>query len=250
MDIFRDEYDEIIAWRVALAALIAVAIAAAVALMVFGPKPQEEKEEEHVELPTPTVSVQQQQSDLDAWLEGIEGSELLADLPDEDVRAIMEAAESFSEEESVVSVPAAPHTDGEALVAYLRIETDGRALYLTLRHEGNAPWEVHELTETVVGVNDQDETPVAVSDTKELAKVMPDAVAYEVSRQFLASGIANANRAWTMRKGTSTTEGVTNFRIYVPGDGADTTIYDASFEESFGMLEIAPQAEPTPREVG
>lgn len=243
MGIFTDEYGELVTWRVALAGAVAVAIAIAVAVLAFGPK-QREQVEEPTETSVPIIppeTKEERDEALAAWLDATEGSDLLSDLSDEEKRAIMEAAASFSDEGSIASIPAAPHRENGVLTAYLRIETEGKALYLTLKHEGNAPWEVNELREVIPSVNDQDMTPMPISDPDALAQIMPADVAKEVSRQFLASGIDGANEAWTTTKGTSTEGDVTRFQIRVPGrDGSEVTTFDASYDKAFGMLELYP----------
>lgn len=246
MGIFTDEYGELVTWRVALAGALAVALAMAIAAVAFWPKPREQAEEP-AEASVPVVPPVEQgdagDQELEDWLEATEGSELLDGIDDATKRAIMDAANGFSDEGDVASIPTAPRTEDGVTMAYLRIRRAGDTLYLELRHEvgSDAPWEVSELREVVVGVNDQDETHVPISDADSLSRIMPNDVAREVSRQFLASGIANAERAFTMAKGTGTDGEVTRFQIHVPDtdDDSETTL-DASYDASFGMLELYP----------
>lgn len=206
MRIFTDEYGELVTWRVALAGTAIAALTIAVAVLAFGPRPKDEaKEPTETSVPAvpPAEAAESGDDELDAWLRETEGSELLDGVDDDTKRAIMDAATSFSDEGDVASIPAAPRTENGVTVAYLRIQREEGTLYLELRHKAgsSAPWEVSELREIVNGVNDQDETPIPITDVDALARVMPGDVAKEVSRQFLASGLENADRAWTTIRG-------------------------------------------------
>lgn len=246
MGIFTDEYGELVTWRVALAGTLAVALVMAIAAVALWPR-QRERAEEPTEASVPAVPPAEpgeaSEQELDAWLETTEGSELLDGADDDTRRAIMDAATSFSDEGDVASIPAAPRTENGVTVAYLRIQRASDTLYLELRHEAgsNAPWEVSELREIVNGVNGQDETHVPLSDPGLLSRIMPEDVAREVSKQFLASGMENAEEAFTMAKGTGTDGDVTRFQIHVPSEGSgQEAIFDAVYDASFGMLELYP----------
>ena len=247
MGIFTDEYGELVTWRVALAGTLAVALVMAIAAVAFWPR-QRERAEEPTEASVPAVPPAEpgeaSDQELEAWLEATEGSELLNGADDDTRRAIMDAATSFSDEGDVASIPAAPRTENGVTVAYLRIQRASDTLYLELRHEAgsSAPWEVGELREIVNGVNDQDETPIPITDVDALARVMPGDVAKEVSRQFLASGLENADRAWTTIRGAGAEGNVTRFQIRIPEGDGGMDVLDASYDAPFGMLELYPVA--------
>ena len=80
-------------------------------------------------------------------------------------------------------------------------------------------------------------------DISVLTTLMPERVATEVSRQVAASGIEGAGDAWTNASSVETEGEVTHLTIWFPTQSEGSQAWDASFDETFGMLEIAPQGE-------
>lgn len=242
--LFRDAYGEVIVWRVALVIVLAVAAAVALAFALFGPKGGDEPEDDgHVELPEATRATTPD-AGIDAWLAGVEGSDRLSGLEHFEIVGLMHAVESWSEahplEDARLSViDVARDGDGEIEVR-LRVAHAGGDDWLEATLPSVGTWQVSERPE---GFGPTADDRVAASDGEALAQVMDPAVASEVARQLLASGIEGADAAWTTPGSVSVEDGMTRMTIWFPREGGDPEAWDAAYEESFGMLEIRPSAQ-------
>lgn len=249
--LFRDAYGEVVAWRVALVAALAVAAAVALAIALFGPRANEGQDDDgRVELPTPTQAATPD-ADVDAWLAHAEGSDKLSDLERVEVVGLMRAIESWSEahplEDARLSVFDVT-TDADGTVAVrIHVAHAGGDAWLEATLPNSGAWQVSERPE---GFGPMAGDHVAASDGAALAQLMDPAVAPEVARQLLASGIEGAGKAWTTPESVTAEGGVTRMTIWFPREGAEA--WDAAYDESFGMLEIrpseqagAPTAEPS-----
>ena len=245
MGIFRDEYGDIIAWRVVIVAIVAVALAAGIALAVFWPKPQEKGSDETT--PAQTVATPSEARDPKAdyreWLAGVEGSDRLAGMGDatlEGLRLVIVAWEKSAlggVDGVTLAVVGEPVHDGSTATVRLRVRHGGGETWAEATLAGGA-WSVEERPD---GFPDIDRIPT--SDVVALSALMPEGVASEVSRQVAASGIDGAGEAWTVPTSVRTEGQVTRLSVWFPRAGGDSVEWTASFDESFGMLEVAPAAE-------
>ena len=76
-----------------------------------------------------------------------------------------------------------------------------------------------------------------------LAQVTDGAVAAEVQRQLLASGLPGAESAWTTAASVAHEGAVWRLALWLPTGEAGTSRYDAAFDASVGLLELSPAAE-------
>lgn len=245
MAIFRDEYGDVVAWRVALAALAAVGAAVAVAVALFGPSAERGTPEEdgRIELPAPT-SGKAQDEGLDGWLAGIEGSESLAPIGEDGLAGLRDAIESWSatswEGPAALSVSKVSEPEGGTVAVCLHVAGEGGETWLEAVLARDDTWRV---TEHPGGLPPDEGQRIVVSDEAALGEAVGPAVAAQVARQLLSSGIEGSAEAWTTPETIRAEAGVTRLTIWFPRGEDEPEEWNAAYDESFGMLEIRPAAE-------
>lgn len=243
MGIFKDEYGDVIVWRVVAASLLAVATAAAVGFALFGPRPSTDdgRKETTQTIATPAGD-RDMKAELKEWLGRIEGSERLSGIGDATLEGMRLAVtswqrSSFGEKDVALAVVGDPVTDGATTTVRLHVtHAEGETWVEATLSDG--AWAIAEHPEGF-----DDDAPIPMADASALATVMPEGTASEVSRQLAASGIEGAGEAWTKASSVDVQGQVTRLTIWFPAQGGEPRAWDASYDESFGMLEIAPSGE-------
>ena len=249
MGVFTDEYGEPIAWRIAVMSLAGVAVTAAITFALCGQMTargaEETKEEEVVTVVTPPQDTGD--GGLGAWLAGVEGSERLRQLGEDDLRAMMLAVRSWQ-------ASAGMYCDASlAVVGDVDTGTDGTHVRMLVRGQTTETWlelvrspdGTWVVTERPWGFDGDMEARIAVTDTAAMSGLLGIDVAGELVRQLLSSGIAGVEGAWTKASAVTGDGEAKRLTIWVPTtEGAEAVPYDAAFDRTLGLLEVALAGEP------
>lgn len=244
MGVFRDEYGELVAWRVAAVLAIVIVVVAVAAFALFGRRTERGARDVEPVHTVATPGTGDPKADLGSWLAGIEGAERLSSIEGETLEGLRVAflawqSRTIGDSNVRVSVVGEPVVDGPTTTLRLRVT-----------HEGGETWVEAAMSESTWAIEEHPEgfpasdAVIHVTDASALATVMPEEAAKEVLSQLAASGIDGIGEAWTTAESVSTEGAVTRLTVWVPTREGEPSVWDASFDEAVGMLQVAPQGEP------